>query len=111
MKYRLDVLRKSRFTVQPAGRYQLTDAGIGAARESEFNRLVMEAIEGRVFSEGITFRFLDQVVMQLLEDMIPPTPIKIQERAAMLGKAMKLDVPTRLALPLLPSTEIGRAHV
>ena len=51
-----------------------------------------------------TFEFLNEVVMQLLSDMIPPTPINIQHRAAMLGRLLRLDIPTRLALLLLPST-------
>ncbi|WP_027053649.1 hypothetical protein [Mesorhizobium erdmanii] len=100
----LEFLRKARFVVQPGGLITLTEVGIRACDLAGFNREIMAAIEAHVLTDGITFGFLDQVVMKLLEDMIPPTPIKIQERAAMLGKAMKLDTPTRLALLLLPST-------
>ncbi|TPL07897.1 hypothetical protein FJ938_09850 [Mesorhizobium sp. B2-4-14] len=100
----LEFLRTARFIVQPSGAVQLTDVGVRACNPASFNSEIMAAIEANVFAEGITFRFLDQVVMKLLEDLIPPTPIKIRERAAMLGKAMKLDASTRLALLLLPST-------
>ncbi|RTM00951.1 MAG: hypothetical protein EKK31_22160 [Hyphomicrobiales bacterium] len=100
----LEFLRQAGFIVRPGGLVQITEAGVRACNTTGFNNEVMVAIEANVLTDGITFKFLDQVVMRLLEDMIPPTPIKIRERAAMLGKAMKLDVPTRLALLLLPST-------
>jgi hypothetical protein len=62
------------------------------------------AIENNVLSEDVSFKVLDDVVRELLNDMIPPTPIRIQQRAGMKGKVLTLDVATRLALQLLPST-------
>jgi hypothetical protein len=42
--------------------------------------------------------------MELLLDMIPPTPIRLKDRSAMKGKLLGLDVATRVAIQLLPST-------
>jgi len=100
----LDFLRKSDWVVQPSQRYTLTKSGQQATKRETFNRDLRYVIEEKVFSEGITFAFLDKIVMELLSDMIPPTPIRIKDRCAMKGKILKLDVATRVAIQLLPST-------
>ncbi|WP_299639974.1 caspase family protein [Devosia sp.] len=100
----LEFLRKAGFINQPGGRIQMTEVGLRASDHRRFNTEVMAAIEARVLTDGVTYEFLNEVVMQLLSDMIPPTPINIQQRAAMLGRLLRLDIPTRLALLLLPST-------
>jgi hypothetical protein len=66
--------------------------------------VLRDTIESKVFSDGVTFAFLDTIVKELLSDMIPPTPIRIKDRAGMKGTVLELDAPTRLAMQLLPST-------
>jgi hypothetical protein len=100
----LSFLRQVRWLVQPHGRYQLTDEGRGAIDDLFFNRLLLDAIETYIFAEGVTLDFLDDIVKELLADMIPPTPVRIKDRAAMKGKLVDLSDATRLALQLLPST-------
>ncbi len=100
----VDFLRKVRWLVQPRGQFQLTPEGESALDDLFFNRLLLTAIEDHVFENGITFDFLEQMVKELLADMIPPTPIRIKDRAAMKGVLLNLDDATRLALQLLPST-------
>lgn len=100
----LDFLRKANWVVQPQRRYELTESGQEATNRDTFNRILRDVIEERIFSDGVTFEFLDQVVMELLSDMIPPTPIRIKDRTGMKGKLLTLDVATRVAIQLLPST-------
>jgi hypothetical protein len=100
----LDFLRKAEWLVQPMGRFQLTAAGIAAIDDKKFNKALREAIERSVLSTGVTFEFLDEIIADLLVDMILPTPIRIADRSAMKGIALRLDVPTRVAIQLLPST-------
>lgn len=100
----LDFLIKAKWLVQPQGRYQLTDTGRLACDEAVFNKVLLEAIENHVLSDGLGFGFLEEIVKELLDDMIPPTPIRIQDRAGMKGRVLKLDTATRLAIQLLPST-------
>jgi hypothetical protein len=100
----LDFLRKANWVVQPKGRFELTASGQDALNQKSFNRLLRNTIETKILSNGITFDFLDDIVKELLVDMIPPTPIKIKDRTGMKGKVLRLDVATRLALQLLPST-------
>ncbi len=100
----VEFLRKVRWLVQPGGQFQLTPAGQSALDDLFYNRLLLDAIETHVFEDGVTFGFLDQMVKELLSDMIPPTPVRIKDRAAMKGVLLNLDDATRLALQLLPST-------
>ena len=100
----IDFARKVRWVVEPHGRYQLTKPGQRALNDLYFNQLLLEAIEEHVLPEKRGFAFLDRVVKELLYDMIPPTPVRIKDRAAMLGVVIELDEATRLALQLLPST-------
>jgi hypothetical protein len=100
----LAFMEKAKWIVQPRERYQTTDTGKRACDEAIFNRALLDAIQREVFSDGIDFAFLDEVVKGLLEDMIPPTPAKIKERTAMKGKVLELDDATRIAIQILPST-------
>lgn len=100
----LDFLRTARWVVQPHGRFELTAAGREACQRDNFNRLVLTAIENEIFKGELSFAFLDEIVKELLNDMIPPTPIRIKDRAGMKGRVLKLDTATRVALQLLPST-------
>jgi hypothetical protein len=100
----LDFLRRVRWLAQPKGRFQLTNEGQGALEDLFFNRLLLDAIEEHILGENVTFAFLDSVVKELLDDMIPPTPARIKERAAMKGVVLNLNGSTRLGLQLLPST-------
>lgn len=100
----VEFLRKAGWVAQPGGRHTLTPSGIAACRVASFNKALRTAIEDKVLSDGVTFEFLDKTVSDLLEDMIPPTPPKIAERAAMKGIVLNLDVATRVAMQLLPST-------
>lgn len=99
----LDFLRKARWLVSPGGRLQLTEDGRAGMDDAVFNRLLLSAIERHVLPEGLTFGSLDEIVRELLEDMMPSTPVRIQERATMKGVAVTLDAATRLALQLLPA--------
>src|SRR5262249_31626573 len=85
-------------------RFELTQSGQKATNGDTFNKALGDAIENKVLSEDVTFEFLDVIVKELLNDMIPPTPIRIQHRTGMKGKILTLDVATRLAIQLLPST-------
>jgi hypothetical protein len=100
----LDFLRKANWVVQPKGRFGLTSSGRDASNTRIFNKAMRDTIENRVLSEGISFDFLDEIVRELLNDMIPPTPIRIKDRIGMKGKMLRLDVATRVAIQLLPST-------
>lgn len=100
----LDFLIKAKWIVQPVGRYEITEAGRRACDVNLFNSVLLETIESQVLSDGMSFDFLDDVVKELLNDLIPPTPIRIKDRAGMKGRVLKLDPATRLALQLLPST-------
>lgn len=100
----LAFLRKARWIVQPGGTYQLTPTGQNAVNDLFFNQLLLEVIEEHVLGDGINFAFLDQVVKELLVDMIPPTPARIKDRAAMKGVVIELNDATRLSLQILPST-------
>lgn len=100
----LDFLRKAEWIVQPKGRFELTAKGLVAIDRSKFNKCLLLAIEDKIFTNGITFDFVDEIVRRLLKDMIPPTPVQIKGRAAMNGKNIILDNATRVAIQLLPST-------
>jgi hypothetical protein len=100
----LDFLRKANWVVHPKGRFELTESGQEATKRETFNKTLRDVIEEKIFSDGVTFEFLDEIVMELLSDMIPPTPIRLKDRSAMKGKLLSLDVATRVAIQLLPST-------
>jgi hypothetical protein len=100
----LDFLRAVRWVIQPSGRFEVTSTGIKACEVAVFNKNLLEGIERHVFSNGVDFKFLESMVKDLLFDMIPPTPSRIKERAAMKGRLMELNSPTKVALQLLPST-------
>jgi hypothetical protein len=57
-----------------------------------------------MYSEGVTFEVLEETVKALLDDMIPPTPVKIKERLGMKGQVLNINAATRVALQVLPST-------
>jgi hypothetical protein len=100
----IDFLRKAKWVVQPSGTFKLTRAGDAARKLSHFNKQLLGVIESEIFSGGINLENLDEIIKDLLNDMIPPTPVQIKQRAQMKGRTFKLDPPTRLALQLLPST-------
>jgi hypothetical protein len=100
----LDFLRTAKWIVQPSGRFELTAAGLNACQRDDFNAFLLAAIETEVFEAKISFGFLDVIVKELLNDMIPPTPIRIKDRAGMKGRVLKLNRATRVAIQLLPST-------
>ena len=100
----LDFLRIAKLVVQPKGQFELTDTGRKACDRDNFNYEILSAIQREVFTEGITFKFIEGVVKDLLSDMIPPTPIRIKDRSAMKGRTLKLGTATRVAIQLLPST-------
>lgn len=100
----VDFLRRAKWLVQPNGRFELTPSGLDACDVNIFNKLLLSAIEKEVLSGQVNFALLDAIVKDLLDDMIPPTPVRIKDRAAMKGKIFHLDTPTRVALQLLPAT-------
>ncbi len=100
----ISFMRTAGWLIQPSGRFQLTDRGRTASNRNRFNRAVLDTIECHVFPRALTLNHLDEVVLELLRDMIPPTPAKIKERAAMKGLAVSLNAATRIALQVLPST-------
>jgi hypothetical protein len=100
----IDFLRRAKLLVQPKGQFKLTEAGLDACNAQRFNQAILKAIQKEVFSEEISLKFIEGIVKELLKDMIPPTPIRIKDRAAMKGKNLKLEAATRMAIQLLPST-------
>jgi hypothetical protein len=90
----LDFLRKAEWLVEPGGKYSLTPKGTRACKKNGWNKLLLQAIEEKIF--------LEEMSMELLTDMIPATPIRIKERAAMKGVAIPLVPATRVALQVLP---------
>lgn len=100
----LKFLRRVRWVVEPQGRLQLTAAGVTARDRGRFNRLLLEVIERHVLPSALGLERLDGIIKELLEDMIPPTPSRIRERAGMNGILLNLDPATRVALALLPTT-------
>jgi hypothetical protein len=100
----LDFLRCVEWIAKPSGYYQITERGHRASDKTCFNRTLLDAIEQDVFPENLNLDVLDEIVSELLADNLPPTPIKIKERAGMKGIAFKLTAATRIALQVLPST-------
>lgn len=100
----LDFLLKAKWIVKPAQKYAITAVGEAACNRETFNRTLLRSIETEILLDGVDFELLDSLIKELLLDMIPPTPIKIKDRAGMKGKVLKLDSATRLAIQLLPST-------
>jgi hypothetical protein len=100
----ISFMRTAGWLTQPGGRFQITERGRTASNRNRFNRALLDTIERQVFPEALTLVHLDQVVSELLRDMVPPTPAKIKERAAMKGVAIPLNAATRIALQMLPST-------
>jgi hypothetical protein len=100
----LDFLLKAKWMVRPSQKYVLTEVGESACSREIFNRTLLHSIETEILLDGVDFELLDSLIKELLLDMIPPTPIKIKDRAGMKGKVLKLDSATRLAIQLLPST-------
>ena len=72
--------------MQPKGQFKLTETGLDACNAQRFNQTILKAIQKEVFSEEISLKFIEGIVKELLKDMIPPTPIRIKDRAAMKGK-------------------------
>jgi len=84
--------------------YRLTLAGSNALNLDTFNKLLLDGIESEVLPAGLNISDLENIVVSLLDDMIPPTPIKIQERTRMYGIRFDLKPGVRIALQTLPST-------
>ena len=100
----LAFLQRAGWIARPTGGPRLTTTGREALDRQKFNRILLAAIEQRVLPAGFGLVELEAVVRGLLEDMIPPTPSRIRERALMKNIRLKLDAPTRVALALLPAT-------
>lgn len=100
----ISFLRRIRWLVEPGGILTPTDRGRSAAALESYNRHLLEDIEAFVLPEGVKLADLDALVTELLDDLIPPTPGRLRERAAMNGRVLELDAATRLALSILPST-------
>lgn len=97
-------LRRIRWVVAPSGTLRLTDRGRSALEVATYNKHLLEDIERFVLPAEIHLPELDRLVTELLDDLIPPTPGRLRERAAMKGKVLELDAATRMALMILPST-------
>jgi hypothetical protein len=100
----LDFLLKAKWIARPDQKYILTGLGESACNREVFNKALLNTIETEILLDGIDFELLETLIKELLADMIPPTPIKIKDRAGMKGKMIRLDSATRLAIQLLPST-------
>lgn len=100
-----DFLVAAELVVKPAGLYQLTDFGKKALNGQVFNKYLLEAIERNVFPEWLDFQTLDKTITQLLANLIPPTPSKIEERLRLVSEQSIAITPRiRFALQILPST-------
>jgi hypothetical protein len=97
-------LHRIRWLVEPGGVLTPTDRGRSAMALESYNRHLIEDIEAFVLPGGVKLADLDALVTELLDDLIPPTPGRLRERAAMNGRVLELDAATRLALSILPST-------
>jgi len=101
----VDFLRAARWLVNPRGRLAITDQGRADCDRTCFNRALLEAIEKHVLPDGLNLAFLDACIQSLLDDMIPPTPVRLKDRAAMLGPhTLPLTPEIRVALSVLPTT-------
>jgi hypothetical protein len=100
----IEFLQCAKLLVRPKGQFKLTEAGLDACNAQRFNQAILKAIQKEVFSDELSLKFIEGIVKELLKDMIPPTPIRIKDRAAMKGKSLKLEAATRMAIQLLPST-------
>lgn len=100
----LDFLRDIEWIQNNESPYLLTLLGKKALNRDNYNKLLLEGIENKILPVGLTLDMLDNIVMELLDDMIPPTPIKIQERTTMKGIRLYLNSGVRVALQILPST-------
>lgn len=100
----VDFLRKAGWVVGRNDSLSVTAAGRSACSHAGFNRQLIEAIERNVLPADISLAQLDEFVQGLLDDMIPPTPVRIKDRAAMHGRALRLNGATRVALSVLPTT-------
>lgn len=97
-------LRSARWVVGPTRQLELTEEGHAACDRERFNASLLSAIDLHVLPEGLDLSFLDECVRSLLDDMIPPTPVRIKDRAAMFGHTLKLKPETRVALSVLPTS-------
>jgi hypothetical protein len=104
LKVYLEFLRRVGFVDLRNERVTLTKNGEKAAKRDYYNKELSYAIEERLFPEDLSIDKLEEIVKDLLEDMMPSTPSKIQERVQMKGIMFTLDDVIRLALALLPST-------
>jgi hypothetical protein len=95
-------MRKSGFIVSRGDALELSERGLRAAMAGSFNRVVLETIETDILP--VPMSELDDIIKDLLENMIPTTPSKIQERAQMKGVEFALDDVVRLAMQILPTT-------
>ena len=82
----------------------MTAEGRRASNKASFNREILSVIETYILDGALSYGELDGIVKELLDDMIPPTPIRIRERAGMKGRVLNLTPATRVALQVLPST-------
>ncbi|MGZ7866189.1 hypothetical protein ACXR8U_11150 [Methylobacterium radiotolerans] len=100
----VDFLRKVRWVAGRNDGLSVTPEGRDACAEERSNRALIDAVERYVLPADLTLVRLDEFVQGLLRDMIPPTPGRISDRAAMSGHVLRLDGATRIALLLLPTT-------
>ncbi|MEO1529858.1 MAG: hypothetical protein AAFX06_30970, partial [Planctomycetota bacterium] len=100
----LTFMRRVKWIIEPQNRIELTSDGRNAARRKFFNRELLQAINEHVLEDPLDFEKLDEIILSLLSDFIPPTPIRIKERAGMMGIPLNLNIATRVALQILPTT-------
>ena len=100
----LSFIRQCGFVAVEKGKLVLTQQGEKAADEGHYNRCLVDAIEQRVLPSGVTLELLNEIVHELLENLVPATPIQIQERAHMKRFSFPLTDELRMALLVLPMT-------
>lgn len=100
-----DFLIDAKMVVKPEGHYHLTDFGRSALNQQVFNKLLLETIESNIFPVGFDFHTLEKIITQLLDNLIPPTPSKIEDRLKLISAHnIKMTPKLRFALQILPST-------
>lgn len=100
-----DFLIAAKFVVKAGGTYKATEEGKLALDLEQFNRRLLDAIEANILPSGLNYDVLEDVIKQLLDDLIPPTPSKIEQRLQLTASSpIKITPRLRFAFQILPAT-------
>lgn len=100
----LGFLIKADLVIKPSQHYILSEEGSNCANEDQFNKLILSAIDDKILPSDVSLTEINDCVVDLLNDMLQPSPSNITERLAMRGKSLSLDQAKRIAFEVLPFT-------